>query len=285
MSDKVSIYGGKVDVKLTPQDGQLLIGDGSSFDLATLTAGANISVVNTPGGIEIGATGLTTGTVTSVGLTSTGTGFTVSGSPVTSSGTIDLAGTLNPTHGGTGLSDPTANSLLVANGASNMTLVAPGASGNVLTSNGTAWVSAVPNYSPALLQTIATTSGTTITSNTIPTTYRKLIIYVKALRHNGGTTLYNLLINASINDGSSWLTSVTLNPALNGSTDLYLYIDMPNYSEANMIKVGSASGSGLTNFVFSITSAISGQINKLKFSWSVGTVAFTAGSIVIYGQY
>lgn len=84
MSDKVSIYGGKIDVKETPQDGQILIGDGSSFDLAVLTEGANISIVNTSGRIEIGATGLTTGTVTSVGLTSTGTGLTVSGSPVTS---------------------------------------------------------------------------------------------------------------------------------------------------------------------------------------------------------
>lgn len=44
------------------------------------------------------------GTVTSVGLSGGTTGLTVTGSPVTSSGTITLAGTLATTNGGTGLS-------------------------------------------------------------------------------------------------------------------------------------------------------------------------------------
>jgi hypothetical protein len=64
------------------------------------------------------------GTVTSVGLTAPAL-FTVTGSPVTGAGTLDLA------YSGTALP--------AANGGTGLT--SPGASGNVLVSNGTAWVS------------------------------------------------------------------------------------------------------------------------------------------------
>lgn len=41
----------------TPTNGQLLIGNGSGFSLATLTAGSNITITNSSGGITIAATG------------------------------------------------------------------------------------------------------------------------------------------------------------------------------------------------------------------------------------
>jgi hypothetical protein len=65
------------------------------------------------------------GTVTSVALSGGSTGLSVSGSPITTSGTITLSGTLAVGSGGTGLT-------------------APGTSGNVLTSNGTSWASSTP---------------------------------------------------------------------------------------------------------------------------------------------
>ena len=56
------------------------------------------------------------GTVTSVGLSGGTTGLTVTGSPVTSSGTITLAGTLATTNGGTGLTSiGTAGQVLKVN--------------------------------------------------------------------------------------------------------------------------------------------------------------------------
>ena len=58
-----------------------------------------------------------TGTVTSVAFTATGMGFTVSNSPITSSGAIALGGTLNVAHGGTGVTTaPAAGALLIGNG-------------------------------------------------------------------------------------------------------------------------------------------------------------------------
>lgn len=84
------------------------------------------------------------GTVTSVALSGGTTGLTVSGSPITSSGTITLAGTIAVANGGTGLTTLTSNNVILGNGTGNPTFVAPGTSGNILTSNGTTWQSVAP---------------------------------------------------------------------------------------------------------------------------------------------
>jgi hypothetical protein len=84
------------DLTGTPAAGQLLIGNGGDFQLNTLTAGSNVTITNTPGGIEIAASGGGggAGTVTSVAATGDGA-VSVSGSPITTSGTfaISLAST------------------------------------------------------------------------------------------------------------------------------------------------------------------------------------------------
>ena len=80
-----------------------------------------------------------TGTVTSVGLTAPSI-FTITGSPVTTSGTLAIAysGTALPVlNGGTGSTSLAANNVLLGNGTSALQTVSPSTSGNVLTSNGT----------------------------------------------------------------------------------------------------------------------------------------------------
>lgn len=94
-------YGG-TGLTATPSNGQLPIGNGTGYSLATLTAGTNVSITNTSGGITISATPAAGGTVTSVDVSGGTTGLTTSGGPVTVSGTITLAGTLNVANGGTG---------------------------------------------------------------------------------------------------------------------------------------------------------------------------------------
>jgi hypothetical protein len=63
------------------------------------TDGSNISWAAVSGGGS--------GTVTSVGLSGGSTGLSVSGTPITNSGTMTLGGTLNIANGGTGASDVT----------------------------------------------------------------------------------------------------------------------------------------------------------------------------------
>jgi len=82
--------------------GQVLIGkaDGT-LAKTTLTAGSGISVTGGDGTITIASTA-SGGTVTSVAVSGGTTGLTTSGGPITTSGTVTLAGTLAVANGGTG---------------------------------------------------------------------------------------------------------------------------------------------------------------------------------------
>ena len=104
-------------------NGQLLIGNttGNTLTKATLTAGTNISITNGTGSITINSTDQFVGTVTSVALSGGTTGLTVSGSPITTSGTITLAGTLAVANGGTGAT--TLTGVVIGNGTSAFTTV------------------------------------------------------------------------------------------------------------------------------------------------------------------
>jgi len=108
---------GGTGLSATPAAGQLLIGNGTGYTLATLTAGLNTSIANTPGGITIssgvgpsgvlpvgsGGTGATTltgfvfgnGTAALTTVASTGTGNVVLASGATlTSATLATHGTV-----------------------------------------------------------------------------------------------------------------------------------------------------------------------------------------------
>ena len=110
-------YGG-TGLTATPSNGQLAIGNGSGYSLATLTAGTNVSISNTAGGITISATPSAGGSVQSVDVSGGTTGLTTSGGPVTVTGTITLAGTLVVANGGTGAT--TLTGYVYGNGTSAM---------------------------------------------------------------------------------------------------------------------------------------------------------------------
>lgn len=121
----------------------------------------------------------TAGTVSSVAMTVPSV-LSVSGSPITTSGTLALSysGTALPiANGGTGSTTLTANNVLLGNGTSALQAIAPGTSGNALTSNGTTWTSsALTGGSTTQLQynnagafggiSGVTTDGTRITAST-----------------------------------------------------------------------------------------------------------------------
>lgn len=108
LSGAITIANGGTGLGTTPTNGQLLIGNGTDYTLATLTAGAGISITNTAGGITIDASGAGFGTVTSVGVDGGATGINFTNSPITTSGTIVMGGTLNVASGGTGATTATA---------------------------------------------------------------------------------------------------------------------------------------------------------------------------------
>jgi hypothetical protein len=97
--------------------------------------------------------------VTSVAASGGTTGMTFSGSPITTSGTLTLAGTLIVANGGTGATTLAANNVLLGNGTGALQVVAPGTSGNVLTSNGTTWTSTAGGFGAAYTRTSFTATG------------------------------------------------------------------------------------------------------------------------------
>ena len=86
--------------------GTLPIANGGTALNSLGTAGQVLRVNSGASGLEYATVG--SGTVTSVGLSGGSTGLTTSGSPITSSGTITLGGTLSITAGGTGQGDKTS---------------------------------------------------------------------------------------------------------------------------------------------------------------------------------
>lgn len=87
----------------------------------------------TAGGIAVGGG---TGTVTSVALSGGTTGLSVSGSPITTSGTITLSGTLAVANGGTGLTTTPANGRLLIGNGTNYTLANLTAGSGISITNG-----------------------------------------------------------------------------------------------------------------------------------------------------
>lgn len=84
LANALNIAYGGTGLTSTPANGQLLIGNGTNYTLATLTQGTGVTITNTSGAITISATG-TGGTVTSI---TAGTGLT--GGTITASGTIAI---------------------------------------------------------------------------------------------------------------------------------------------------------------------------------------------------
>jgi hypothetical protein len=122
------IANGGTALATTPTDGQLLIGNGANYTLATLSAGSGISITNAPGAISIAATN--SGAVTSV----------TASAPLASSGgatpDISLTGIVPVANGGTALSaSPSNGQLLIGNGTS-YSLATLTAGTNVTITNG-----------------------------------------------------------------------------------------------------------------------------------------------------
>jgi len=120
VSGTLPIANGGTNTASVPTNGQLLIGNGTDYTVANLTAGTGVTITNTAGGITLSAPD--NGTVTGV----------TASSPLASSGgtapDISLTGTVPVGNGGTGAT--TLTGYVIGNGTSAMT-----ASATIPTSN------------------------------------------------------------------------------------------------------------------------------------------------------
>ena len=148
LSTALSVGQGGTGVATAPTNGQLLIGNGTGYTVAALTAGSGISVTNSAGGITIASTSAG-GTVTSVGGTGTVNGITLTGT-VTTTGNLTLGGTLS----GVSLTTQVTGTLPIANGGTGATTA-----GAALTSLG-AYAASNPSGFTSNTGTVTSVAGT-----------------------------------------------------------------------------------------------------------------------------
>lgn len=200
--------------------GQILYASGANT-LATLNIGTLDQVLTVKSdGTPHWKSLSTGGTVTSVTVSGGSTGLVPTGNPITSAGTITLAGTLNTASGGTGLSGATpftANGALYATNATTLTSgTLPVASGGTGVTSSTGTGNNVLSTSP-VLTTPNFSSIVNTGTLTLPTTTDTLV----------GRATTDTLTNKTISGTSNTISNVSLTagvtgvlPVANGGTNL-----------------------------------------------------------------
>jgi hypothetical protein len=109
----VSVSGGPITAS-----GSITVTNTAPDQVVSLTGSGATTVTGTYPNFTISSPTSGAGTVTSINVSGGTTGLTTSGGPVTTSGTITLAGTLNVANGGTGATTLSSGYLLKGNGTS-----------------------------------------------------------------------------------------------------------------------------------------------------------------------
>ena len=154
MTGVLDVAAGGTGNSTAPSNGQLLIGNGSGYTIANITAGSGISITNSAGGISIASTS-GGGTVTSVSGTGSVNGITLTGT-VTSSGSLTLGGTLSNVS----LTTQVTGTLPVANGGTGATTLT-----GIVKGSGTSAFTAATAGTDYAVPTTASTWTTTQTFN------------------------------------------------------------------------------------------------------------------------
>ena len=262
-NDKVSIWNQTIKLGRPQANGELLIGNGADFNLAALTAGSNVTITNTAGGILIASTN-PGGTVTGVTATS----------PLASTGgtapDISLSGTIAVANGGTGATTLTSNNVILGNGTNAVQFVAPGTSGNLLTSNGTTWSSSAP---ASQWTRVWKTSDQSVTSSTglvddnslsFPVSANKTYSFVvNVVQFSGGGGSF-FAVNGpstptSIRFGADAAVATT---SYNTSTTTWNPNITVLFRASGVIVVGSTGGTVVLRFAQSVSNATSMTVYK-----------------------
>jgi hypothetical protein len=196
--------------------------------LTTITPTANQSIRINSAGTAWEAYTPTggSGTVTSVGLSGGTTGLTVASSPVTTSGTMTLGGTLAVANGGTGLTATPSNGQLdigngtgftrttltagsgisITNGSGSITIAATGGGGAVTSVSGSGAITASPSTGAVVVSVADASSGSSGVVNTTSQTFAGAKTFSSSLTANGflsSSTSYNYTSTTSTFGSSS----------------------------------------------------------------------------------
>jgi hypothetical protein len=165
------------------------ITNSSPDQTVVLTQGGTTTITGTYPNFTISSADQYNGTVTSVDFSGGTTGLTVSGNPITSSGTITLAGTLAVANGGTGITSGTSGGILAFTASGTL------ASSTALASNAIV----VGGGAGAAPTTITTGTGVVTALGVNTGTAGAFVVNGGALGTPSSGTVTNLTGTASIN--------------------------------------------------------------------------------------
>lgn len=196
----------------------IFVGNASNVP-AQLSPGSNGQVLTIVAGVPQWQTVTGTGTVTSVAFSGGSTGLTVTGSPITTSGTITLTGTLGTANGGTNLTSYTTGDLIYASSSSVLSKLGVGTNGYVLTMSG-----GLPTWQVNVASSPLTTKGD---------------IYVYSVTNTRlpvGTNGFQLVADSTQTTGLKWIAQVSnpfsdLNPLIKNDVD---NTKLANFSAASI---------------------------------------------------
>ena len=183
------------------------------------------------------------GSVTSVGVSGGSTGMSFSNSPITSSGTMTMSGTLDVDNGGTGLSSYTTGDILYASGATTLAKLAIGSAGQVLKVSSGGIVEWAADTNTGLTSVGITETGSALTITNTPLTANGNI-NIAGAGSASQVILGNLTLATLPVDG---VTSVATGAGLTGGTITATGTVSVDYSSAGIIAdatgmSGSAEG-------------------------------------------
>ncbi len=158
----------QIGTKLTNSLAQnaLFVGNASN-QAGTIAPGTDGYVLMMASGVPTWAAVVGTGTVTSIDVSGGTTGLTTSGGPVTTTGTITFAGTVNATHGGTAQTSWSTGDMMYASAANTLSKLTRGSANTILGINNAGTIPEYKTVSNGL--TAGSTSlilGGSITSDT-----------------------------------------------------------------------------------------------------------------------
>ena len=212
----------------------LLVAGTTSPIYKTLVAGAGIDVSIDSTSITISAPEI--GTVTSVDVSGGSTGLTFSGGPVTSSGTITMAGTLDVDNGGTGATTaPTA--LLNLGGIGTLT----SADSSVTISGTGTSRDLIVAKSPTVVVQVRNTTGATLTKGTA--------VYINGATGQISTVAKALASSDATSAQTLGLISADLANNTNGEVTIIGLIDDINtsaYTDGAQLYLSGTVAGGLT---------------------------------------
>ena len=281
----LAVGSGGTGVSSTPTNGQLLIGNGTNYTLATLTPGSGIDIINSAGGIQIGLTGgpggVSTFQTSIPGLSPS----TATAGVVTLSGTVGIAG------GGTGQTTAAA----AFNALSPIT-----AAGQIIIGTGvnTASALAAPTAANQYLVSTSTTAASwqTISPSGVTTWSGGTTGLLPSSGTSGAVTLTGTL--AIANGGTGQTTKTAAFDALAPTTtsgDIIYYngtnnIRLPKGTDGQVLTLAAGlpswgGGSGVTSFLTSLSglSPSTSTTGAVTLSGTLGVASGGTGASTLTG--